>query len=171
MARILHYHTFRNSPILSDIALAIFWCGGLGVAICFFNVSGGALGFVMQSLEGFTVFLGSMLFSALIPWVLSGLAVLTGHPRWIYAICFCKAFLYGYLCCGIGGGYGNAGWLIRYLLFFEDTLGNVLLYLFWSHQLRKPMGFSGFLCYVTIICLVSAASYCCIFPLVPAGLL
>lgn len=65
----------------------------------------------------------------LIPLLLSVLAVYFSIPAAILPICFFKAFAFGYCSCGILLSFRSAGWLVRLLLLFSDSL--MLMPLLW----------------------------------------
>jgi len=68
---------------------------------------------------------------ALLPLLCSTLASFIACPKLIIAIAFIKAFLYAYIGIGVFLSCNTAGWLIRMLIMFSDTLILPLLWWYW----------------------------------------
>jgi len=86
---------------------------------------------MMHTAVSVRVSIVDLLVLQLIPFCLSALAVYISVPYIIYPVCAVKAFLGGYSLGTIGIVYGDAGWLIRFLYLFTDTIMSPLLLWYW----------------------------------------
>ena len=135
MARFLHSvdsFTFRKRP---KWHLAFSWLFGLGAGGLVFRCSGEHISSLMPLAAAGQLSIVSLLLSTSLPFLLSAFAVHISKPRLLLAVCFSKAFCYGYVVCGVFGFFGARGWLLRCLLLFTDTFACVLLYGFASRHI------------------------------------
>lgn len=77
----------------------------------------------------------SLYFILFLPFILSALFVRLSAPLLSLIVVFIKALSIGCCTCGIMLAYSSAGWLIRFLLLFSDTLIIILLIWFWIRNI------------------------------------
>ena len=123
------------------ILLALSWMLGLGLGALVFRYEKQHITALMPSVLCSQSSIIGLAASALLPFLLSAVAVYLSFPLFLIPICFSKAFLYAYISCGIYHFFCSAGWLIHGLLLFVDTLSIPVLYLYW---LRHISGFRYF---------------------------
>lgn len=126
----------RSCVPLNSIALLVcIWLVGLlsGTLIFFFGLPHFASTLTMVC----SVFFAekrNLLFTIL-PFLLSALAVSFRRPSWLFLVCWIKAtlvsFTYSLLCLY----YGQAGWLVRWFLYFVDVCSMPLLFFYWLRNL------------------------------------
>jgi hypothetical protein len=173
MARFLHSihsFTFRKK---SHCFLALSWTFGLGFGGLVFRYVGSHLAPWMPLAASCQPSIPGLLFSTLIPFLLSAFAVYLSVPKLLFGICFCKAFLLGYVCCGVFAAFGSAGWLVRWLFLFTDLWGAALLYHYCGRHISGVRTFSpGVLTvYGCLLLVVALTDYGCIVPLLQRCLL
>lgn len=170
MARFLHqFDTFtirRNRNFL----LALSWALGLGFGALTFRYGQDRIVSLMPSVLLSRLSIVGLAASALLPFLLSVIAVYYAVPLTLTIICFAKAFLYAYISCGICQAFGDSGWLVRWLLLFVDNLTIPVLYLYW---LRHISGCRRFrpevtVLYLAVLIVMILTGHACIPPLVMA---
>lgn len=121
--------------------LAFSWSLGIVCGIWGYVSAGNALYPLMRNSPCGTMSIVGLLGISVLPFLFSAFAVSISFPFLLYPICFCKAFLFSFVSFGVIHSYEGAGWLIRWLLLFSDTVGVPLLYCFWLRHLpgfQKP---------------------------------
>lgn len=146
-----HFVVFQKRK-LSTIILAFCWFAGL-LTGCFFANHAGDIHFSMMrravccpvSIAGLVV--------VLLPFLFSAFAVYLSKTWLFLPFCFLKAFQFAYLAGLVSASFGDAGWLIRLLLFFTDGCEIVLLLWVWlrwigggAKQAVREIAVCGFLC-------------------------
>lgn len=121
--------------------LAFCWLAGLvcGILVCL--SAGSSLSSWMRSTVFGSVSIVSLLFAAILPFLLSAFAVYISKPALLLVICFCKAFLFSFVSLGVYQAFGSAGWLIRLLLLFSDCMLIPLLFWYWHRHLMSKCSF------------------------------
>lgn len=71
------------------------------------------------------------LFAVLLPFLITAFAVCVSNYWLFLPIAFSKAFLFSYNACIVSAAFGNAGWLVRYLLLFTDACTIPILLWLW----------------------------------------
>lgn len=95
----------------------------------------------------------SLLSAMLLPLLFSAFAVYISCQWLLIPVVVAKGFLYAFFCAGILFSFGSAGWLLRLLLIFSDTLMLPVFWMFWLRSLKS--GKSGIL--MRVVPAVSAA--------------
>jgi hypothetical protein len=70
-----------------------------------------------------------------LPFLFSAFAVYISAPGLLFLIAFVKAAASGFFFTAVHTAFGSCGWLVRYLLFFTDVFGSVLLYHYWLRHI------------------------------------
>ena len=86
---------------------------------------------MMRTAVTLRVSIVNLLVLQLIPLVISALAVYFSIPLLIYPLCTFKAIFLGFILGSLGRVFGSAGWLIRLLYLFTDTIMTPLLLWYW----------------------------------------
>ncbi len=135
----LFRHDFLAHPrkagrfLLAIVLLSGYICGIL------VSMKAGNISSLMYAAVNARVSIVSLLLAFLLPFLLSAIAVYLGQPWLFLPIGFCKAFCFACVSYGIGYAYAGAGWLMRWLFMFSDTLTMPLLCYFWlSHMSGSP---------------------------------
>ncbi len=111
--------------------LASAWLLGL-VSGSFFSVSAGnSFLLTMRAAASSHVSIFGLLASILLPLLFSAFAVYISQPWLLVPIAFGKAFFFSYLALAVLSAFGSAGWLIRWLLMFSDSLSLPVLWWYW----------------------------------------
>lgn len=120
--------------------LAFAWILGL-ITGSFFSVSASNsfLSAMLSAASG-RLSISGLLSAMLLPLLFSAFAVYISKEWLLIPIAFLKAFSFAYLGVGVMMAYGQAGWLIRCLLMFTDSLIMPLLWWFWLNALTLPRG-------------------------------
>lgn len=103
----------------------------------------------------------SLYFVLFLPFVLSAIFIRISAPLLSLVVVFLKALSVGCCACGVIVAFSSAGWLIRSLLLFSDSLIVVLLLWFWIRNIagdRKKLSTDVFLCAV-ISFIISCIDY------------
>lgn len=170
MARFLHRFdtfTFRRSR---HVLLALSWVFGLGFGALTFRYGKDQLLSLMPPVLSSRWSIVGLAASSFLPFLFSVFAVYISFPLLLTLICFSRAFLYAYIACGIQCCFGDAGWLVRWLLLFSDTLSIPVLYLYWQRHISGCRSFrmASAVGYLTILGLISALGYFLTAPLTAA---
>lgn len=153
--------------------LAFFWICGVVSGVWIYAGAGSSVSSLMRSIPYGAVSIVRSLSVAIVPFLLSAIAVFLSCPLLLLPISFCDGFLYGFislaaLCC-----FGSAGWLVRLLLCF--TIITVAPLNFWF-RLRHISGERAaskteILFFLSLCILVGSIDYSCISPLLAMLLL
>jgi hypothetical protein len=154
----------------SGIILASCWCLGLLLGIMAAASAGEDLASKMRSAASQTVSI--VPFLAYVPFLLSAIVIHFRQPWLILLCCMMKAFLFGYCAFAVTLGFGQSGWLVRFLFLFSDVASIPIMYLYWLRCLKencaKRYWFSC--CCLAAIFVVGLIDYCWIAPFL-AGLI
>lgn len=116
--------------------LAFSWVlGSVFGAITSFYASDSLLS-LMRMTAVSPVSIVSLLSAILLPLLFSAFAVYISNVWLLIPAAFFKAFLYHFFCFGILRSFGSAGWLIRLLLIFSDTLTLPVLWMYWLRSIK-----------------------------------
>ena len=146
--------------------LAIFWILGIFCGSAAFAFSDATLISLMRRVLRAPVSIVGIFCAVLFPFLISAFLAFLYKPSWIYAVCFCKAFLHAYGSLGLLTCFQGCGWLLRCFLLFGDCTLPVL-YWFWTQCLYRQQGiFRCFSAIFTGAILMAAAGleYFCIVP-------
>lgn len=134
--------------------LAFCWVGGLMCGMWFCSAAGMPL--LLRMHPGFPgpVSIRCMLCTTLLPFLLCAIAVCGSCSAFLYVLAFAKGFSIACVGLAIQAGWGEAGWLMRWLLTFSSLLSAPLLYGF----LLRHVGRSGGLTFSRAAWLFSAAA-------------
>lgn len=121
----------------------------------------------MRGAADCSVSIVSLLRVAVFPLLVAALAVAIGQNRFLALLVPCKAFAFSVSSLGLMSAWGQAGWMMRFLLMFSDICSLWLLVLFalryGSGQRRlTALAFLGFLAGA---CLIVAVDVRCILPI------
>ena len=142
MARFFHSFHLSFMRKTSHCFLAFSWLLGLGAGGLIYRSSGESLSSLMLLAATGQMSIVSLFLRTSLSFLISAFAVYFSKPRFLFAVSFLRAFLYGYVVCGVFGAYETCGWLIRWLLLFSDTFVCVLLYVYISRHITGLRGFS-----------------------------
>ena len=142
MARFLHPFVSGTFRKCAPGVLALSWVLGLGFGGLVFRYAGSHLVSRMPLAAMSQPSIPGLLTSSLLPFLFSAFAVYFSVPRLLYGICFCKAFLLGYVTCGVFRAFGEAGWLVRWLFLFTDLWCAALLYHYCRRHISGLRGVS-----------------------------
>lgn len=56
----------------------------------------------------------------------------------LFPICWCKAFLFGFFHIGVFSSFGSSGWLLRWMMLFSDCAAFPVLCWFWLRLIQNP---------------------------------
>lgn len=116
--------------------LAFPWISGLVTGVVTSYFAGNSFFSLMRSVISSPVSIVGLLSAMLLPLLFSAFAVYISSPWLLIPTVFLKGFFYAYLCFGILLCFGDAGWLIRLLLIFSDTLMLPVFWMYWIRGLR-----------------------------------
>ena len=156
MAQFLHSFTFLRKQ---QLLLMMSWILGLGFGGLAFDYGKDHIVSLMPLVPSSQLSIVGLCTSAFVPYLFSVFAVYVSVPRMLIPICFGKAFLYAYVSCGVWAAFGQAGWLIHWLLLFVDTMSLPVLLLYWLRHISGTRGYrpgataSYFTALVTIVIL------------------
>ncbi len=122
----------RDTPFFLAFAWILGIVFGVGASYC----ASHSLSSLMRMTANSPVSIFGLLSAMLLPLLCSAFAVYISCPWLLIPTAFLKAFLYTYFSFGILASYGSAGWLIRLLLIFSDTLMLPVLWLFWLRGIQ-----------------------------------
>ena len=111
--------------------LAVFWVLGLAFGALISLLNEDHLYSLMRTAVNIRVSIVHLLLIQIFPVLLSAIAVYYSIPLYIFFICIFKSVCLGFILVSLGHVFGNAGWLIRFLFMFSDTLTIPSLLLYW----------------------------------------
>lgn len=115
------YKCYNKQPFVTSESLLLYiWMSGLliGIVLTLF------CGDYCYSLFGtflFSTGIHERVLFAILPFLLSALAVTFLHPAWLYLICGLKATIFMVCCLTLCMKFGQAGWIARWLFMFTDA--------------------------------------------------
>lgn len=150
----------------STFFLALSWCLGLISGIVLFLFAGTQILPWMRSTAYGAVSIVGLLCVTLLPFLFSAFAVFISEPWLLLPISYGKAVLFSLISLGILQSFGSAGWLVRLLLMFSDSVSVPLLYCFWHRHIsgRRKLAFSEAWNAVSLCILIGSIDYCLVSP-------
>lgn len=115
--------------------LALCWISGLLCGFFLFLQAGAPVVSLMRRILLDSVSIVSLFSIRFIPFLFTAYAVFISEVRLVFPICFTRAMIYAYVSLGIYSAFDSAGWLIRILVLFGDSLCMVVLYTYWLRLL------------------------------------
>ena len=146
----------KHSRVLIISMLAFIWVIGILTGFSVASRSSSHLLKLTLSLERVS-FVG-LVIAAILPLIISAIAVKLSAPLFILIVAFIKAFLFGFASFGLFSYYGDAIWLSKWLYMFSDSLMIVLLCWFW---VRNIAGKTEHLNKDLATCLIAASLLIC----------
>lgn len=141
----------------NTILIFLACLSGLILGTVFANFAGNAyIGLLVRSVSTPVSFAG-LCISAVLPILLAVFLERFGFAKYLWMLCFWKAFLLGACSFGCYLAFGSGGWLVRMLLQFSDLL--LFPVLVWL-CLRSGKGKNGALLQMPWVCIVIAVAVC-----------
>lgn len=122
-----------HKRVMCPLLLALFWCIGLLAGYAVATKTSYSVLMRMFSLDRVS-FVG-LVFTAIIPLVISTAAFRLSLPLLILPIAFMKAFLFSFCASALTLVYADAGWLARWLYIFSDSFIVIFLLWFWVRNI------------------------------------
>lgn len=146
--------------------LALCWFWGLLCGAVFFQHSRPFALSLMRSAIGAPVSIVGLFCIGFLPFLFTAFAVYISQPRLLLLTCFCKACAFSFAFAGIYEAFGSAGWLLRILLLFSDSVYTLFLYCLWLRLLsgRQFRCFSDTVIYFLIAVWTCGVDYYIIAP-------
>jgi len=132
------YNSLRNVSLHRlpcGLALAFCWCLGLIFGVFLFLYAGTPGVSLMRRMVSGSVSIVSLIGIGLLPFLFTAYAVFLSEFRLLFPICFCKACMFAFVSFGICVSFSSAGWMMRRLLLFYDSVWCALLYFLWYRLL------------------------------------
>ena len=137
MARFLHHSFEYPKRNQNHWILAFFWIAGLVTGILCAYAAGPSFLTMMRGTLFGPVSIVSLLYTALLPFLLSAAAVSLSAEFLIFPVVFLKGLSFTFVSMGTVFAFGCSGWLIRILISFADLLSVPLLLWFWLRSVSK----------------------------------
>ena len=118
----------------SRILLIFFWLMGLLTGLVIANHPSVSFSCWDQRFS-FNITAGSLLVSVFAPVMISYVFVRFLNYKLIFLLAFLKAFSYSFLSLCMIYVFGNAGWIVWFLLFSSDSVLVILLMFFWIRNI------------------------------------
>lgn len=130
--------------MLCSPALPFCWCLGFLFGVFLFLYAGTPGVSLMRRTVYGSVSIVSLIGIGLLPFLFTAYAVFLSELRLLFLICFCKACMFAFVSIGISVAFSSAGWMMRGLLVYYDSILCVLLYFLWHRLLagRKVYWFA-----------------------------
>ena len=140
---------------ISETVFSPHSCRRSGRVLAFFVIfgllAGSLFGWISNSSSwmlgriGSSVSIVRLIATNFLPFLIS-MAASFVDAGFLFPICWCKAFLFGFVHIGVFSSFGSGGWLLRWLVLFADCAAFPLLYWFWLRLLEaENHGYSDFL--------------------------
>lgn len=144
---------------LAAFLLASLWCAGIAWGIVL--SSRVEADFLLQMRRAFCrpVSIVGLLGAALIPFLLSALAVFLCMPWLLYPICLCKALAFSFTASCVLRAFGPSGWLAGWFVLFGSGIGVPVLLWFWYRHLFRGASLSQGGAAVQVALLLLAAGF------------
>lgn len=123
--------SFNRKCNIRAWVLAVLWILGLGFGGSIASHSEDYIIPLMRTAVNIRVSIVNLLVLQLLPLLISAIAVYFSMPLLIYPLCAFKAVSFGFILGCLGISFGSAGWLIRLLYLFTDTIMTPLLLWYW----------------------------------------
>lgn len=129
-----------NLPVLSHIQnltsfrkffLLFLWLLGILSGCCWVQRVPDSYFSLMRTLVQTRASIVGAILILFLPLVISAFALAHSKYWILYPLVFLKAFMFGFSAGCVMLAFGNAGWLVRWLLLFSDSFMNVCLLWFW----------------------------------------
>lgn len=133
-----HYDGLRKVSLHHmpcGLVLAFCWCLGFVFGVFLFLYAGTPDISLMRRTVYDSVSIVSLIGIGLLPFLFTVYAVFLSKLWLLFPICFCKACLFAFVAIGISVAFSSAGWMMRRLLLFCDSVWCVLLYFLWYRLL------------------------------------
>lgn len=163
----IDYRNLRNSNLMHTVILLACWC--------VFLISGTYIATQVQCLNTslmhavFNSRMSIVLFAcvSLLPFLCSAVAFRLGRFFLLIPVVCIKAFLFGFSCCLINLLFGDAGWLMRWLLVFTDSFLVIPLLCYWFKNTLKPScdAYQGVGAYIILVLVLLCLEFYCIKPI------
>lgn len=137
MARFLLRISDRNQRKYSIFILAFIWCFGIIIGVGSYLSAGDSFVSLMRMAAGRNVSIVNLLISSMLPFLFSAFAVYLHSMQLLAVLCFLKAWLFGFVSCGVLTAFGSAGWLVWLMLMFSDIFCLIPLWWYWISQFRS----------------------------------
>lgn len=136
VARFLLRFSAPDRRKYSIVVLAFIWCVGLagGIGISFF--AGDSFVSLMRMAAGRPASIVNLLMVSMLPFLFSAVAVFLRSRYLLSAVCFIKAFLFGFVSSGAYMAFGSAGWLVWLMVMFSDIFCLIPLWWYWISGIR-----------------------------------
>lgn len=134
MARFLLRISDRNQRKYPILILAFTWCFGILNGIGSYIYAGDSFVSLMRMAADRDVSIVNLLISSILPLLFSAFAVYLHSPQLLAVLCFLKAWLFGFVSCGVLASFGSAGWLVWLMMMFSDIFCLVPLWWYWIFQ-------------------------------------
>ena len=168
--QLIYRNIFKNinRNVLHTITLLICWCVFLFIGIyTALRVNVQSLLMMRESLMTSTSIFG-LACVALFPLLLSVVAFRSGRFLLLVTTVCIKAYAFAFTCCCIYSIFSDAGWMMRWLLVFTDSILLIALMYYWIRNTLQPpanavRGAGG---YLILSSLMIAVDCCFISPLI-----
>lgn len=148
------------------ILLAFMWLSGLICGSLFAIKHDQSLESLMHAAFSGSVSIVGMLIVVFWPYLFSAFAVFYSVPKLVFLFAFTETFSFGYCIWGVCTVYGEAGWLVRWLLFFTACCSSPMLYWFLQRCIcaGKQHIFRDLLICCMVLVVIVSLDYCVISP-------
>ena len=116
---------------LRKIALTFFWILGLLSGTLLVSKLPAVSVSMMRAIALERTSIVGLAISLSFPLLLSVITLRLSMPSLLFPIAFIKAFLFAYSSFGVSLVFGDAGWLLRWLFIFSDSIMVICLLWFW----------------------------------------
>lgn len=137
MARFLLRISDQNQRKYPIFVLAFIWCSGIIFGVGSYLYAGDSFASLMRMAAGRNVSIVNLLISSMLPFLFSAFAVYLHCPQLLAVLCFLKAWLFGFVSCGVLTSFGSAGWLVWLMMMFSDIFCLIPLWWYWISQFRS----------------------------------
>lgn len=148
------------------VLLALTWFTGLLCGSLFAVRYNHSLESLMHAAFSGSMSIVGMLIVVLWPYLFSAFAVFYSLPKLVFLFAFAEAFSFGYCIWGVFSVFGDACWLVRWLLFFTACCSAPMLYWFLQRCIcgSKQHIFRDFLICCMVLVMIVSLDYCVISP-------
>lgn len=109
------------------LILSACWLSGLYAGYAFFShISASSITLMLSVAENRMSIVG-LLLSRILPFVIFAISLRYSKLFFVFTVIFLKAFSFSWCACSLTVAFGDAGWLVRWLLLFSDSCSVVLL--------------------------------------------
>lgn len=126
-----------NRSFIYKVLLCCTWFLGLVLGYCFSFQISDIFASLMLSVADSRLSIVGLFFSLIFPFFISAVLLRYTSPLAILPLVFIKAFSFSLCACAVTFAFGDAGWLVRWLLIFSDSFLIVLLLWFWLKNISE----------------------------------